>query len=177
MVLTRFVYTDINDTNIIQEPFVKNFPEWRLFMNSVLKYLLFIVLIAAIGFAIYKGVGNSGGTADGASATSKINDRDFVLAVIDATKSAASSCSLSSFGNQAQIYICDLRMVYDKDGDFYKKIAAKLGSDYNTTLSTGDPVFVGIYPVNRAAKVYVGDPQDPNNMVYPEWKSTKISEK
>ncbi len=144
-------------------------------MNKVLKTIISAVLIGAIGFAIYKGVSNKNGSAESAAATNAVSDREMVLAVIDATKSAASSCSLSSFGNKGQIYICDLRMAYEKDGDFYKRIVQKLGSDYNTTLSTGDPIFIGIYPVNRSAKVYVGDPNDPNNMVYPEWKSTKIT--
>lgn len=81
------------------------------------------------------------------------------------------------FGNQAAWYVYDARVIYEKDDTFHKELQKELGKDFDPKLSTGDYLGVGVLPLYNKYRIYVGDPGDMNNMVYPEWKSTKLPQK
>lgn len=95
---------------------------------------------------------------------------DVKNALIKVSKTSA----VKSFSNPAAWYIFDMRAVYEKNDAFYTALKKEFGEDYDFQLSTGDYIFGGIMPLNNSIRVYAGDPQDENNMIYPEWKSTKI---
>lgn len=106
-------------------------------------------------------------------------DQDYqkIEAVCNAMEKISKSNVGQSFDNQAQWYVFDIRVCYEKDGDFHKALQDELGADFDSKLSTGDYLFVGILPSNHKYKVFAGDPANESSMLYPEWKYTKLQQK
>ena len=61
-----------------------------------------------------------------------------------------------------------------KTEGMYKKIREGLGENYNTKLSTGDYIYIGILPYRGSYSIYAGNPEDENNMIYPDWNYRKV---
>lgn len=79
--------------------------------------------------------------------------------------------------NKAQWTIFDVRAVYQNDNKFYQAIKAELGDDFDSQLSNGDYLFIGFYPLDKKVKVFAGDPQRPNTMIYPTWEYDKLEQR
>lgn len=139
-------------------------------MSSSMRKLLGIVILVVIGLFAFSFFKDS-------KEEKKANDYETIETVRSAVSKAATLKNMSGYGNQAQWYVFDLRLIYQDSNKFLDAIRAELGEDFNNKLSTGDYIFVGILPYKQSYKIYAGDPKDENNMVYPEWKSTKIPKK
>ena len=130
--------------------------------------------MAAIVIALYFGIRKSIGPSD-ESVDQTIADYEKIEAVRNAIKEVASSPAVMKVAeDQGQWYIFDVGLIYEKDGDFHKKLAEKLGADFDPRLSNGDRLFVGVLPFRKSWRVYAGDPANENNMLYPDWKYTGL---
>ena len=133
------------------------------------KLIVFIILVAAL-FALYFSL-KQGKENKVKKDYKKIED------VKSAVEEVISSGALSSFSNQGQWYIFDLRVLKENDEGFYRELARKLGKDFDTRLSNGDYLFVGVLPYTGSFRIYAGDPAESDTMLYPEWKYKKLKEK
>lgn len=109
--------------------------------------------------------------------TEKKNERsdyETIEQVQGAVVNAINAGALNIYENQVQWYIFDLRIMYRDDNTFTRLLKKNLGEDFNTKLSTGDYLFVGVLPYRKSYRIYAGDPADENNMIYPEWKYNKL---
>lgn len=135
-----------------------------------MKKLILLLIIVALCVGIYMKVGDS--------KEAKIDqDYDKIETVKKAMEKEVHTSSVRTVDHLDSWNIFDLRLIYEKDGKFYKNLKADLGDDFDTKLSTGDYIFVGVYPVNQTYRIYAGDPADPNNMLYPDWKYTKLEKR
>ena len=80
----------------------------------------------------------------------------------------AKSSTRSVLGDQGQWYIYDMRLMYQKDNDFFNQMKTDLGDDFDSVLSNGDPIFIGILPFRKSYRLYAGSP-DEAHMLYPDW--------
>ncbi|MBP0973499.1 MAG: hypothetical protein J5851_06285 [Oscillospiraceae bacterium] len=80
----------------------------------------------------------------------------------------AKSSTRSALGDQGQWYIYDMRLMYQKDNDFFNQMKTDLGDDFDSVLSNGDPIFIGILPFRKSYRLYAGSP-DEAHMLYPDW--------
>ena len=64
-----------------------------------------------------------------------------------------------------------------KTEGMYKKIREGLGDNYNTILSSGDYIYLGILPYRGSYSIYAGNPEDENNMIYPDWNYSKVKKR
>lgn len=142
--------------------------------NNVIIFLLAVAIIAAVVFAM-KG---KGGSEAGGQAASGTSDYEKIETVRQAVEQVAGSAAVRSVGtDQGQWYVYDLRLIYQKDGEFFSKLKDKLGEGFDTQLSNGDYLFIGVLPMNNSYRIYAGDPANENNMLYPEWKYTRLEKK
>lgn len=141
------------------------------------KTLIYLVLFLIIGIAIYAYIGKSKAeTAE--KAIANVNaDYEKIEKVNKAMAKLSSSSAIRYFDNQAQWYIWDVRAIYQSDNGFYKELKKELGDDFDSQLSTGDYLFVGVLPTYNKYKVFAGDPQAENTMLYPDWKYTKLEKR
>ncbi|MCR4646796.1 MAG: hypothetical protein K5695_15545 [Oscillospiraceae bacterium] len=86
----------------------------------------------------------------------------------------AKSSARSALGDQGQWYIYDMRLMYQKDNDFFNQMKSDLGDDFNSVLSNGDPIFIGILPFKKSYRIYAGSP-DEAHMLYPDWNYTALA--
>lgn len=137
--------------------------------NNVMILLLAAVVIAVVIFAIK---GKSG------EKTTGVSDYEKIETVRQAVEQVAGTAAIKTIGtDQGQWYYFDLRLIYEKDGEFYSKLAEKLGNGFDSKLSTGDYLFVGVFPLRGSYRIYAGDPANENNMLYPEWKYTALEKR
>ncbi len=139
-------------------------------MGSLLKKLCVVVIFVLIGVFVFSVSKND-------KKEQTVNDYEIIETVRAAASRVVETSAISAYDNQAAWYIFDLRAMYQNPNKFQEAMKNELGDDFNTQLSTGDYIFVGVLPYKRSYRVYAGDPNDANNMVYPEWKSTKIPKK
>lgn len=141
-----------------------------------MKKIIPIILIVAIGFGLFiwfTSPKNGGGTAIDKTA----QDYEKIEKARSAMAKLAVSSEVKSFGNQAAWYIFDVRAVDQHDEGFYKALKKELGDDFDSQLSNGDFLFVGVYPSMQKYRVYAGDPNASDTMLYPDWKYTKLEKK
>lgn len=137
--------------------------------NNPIIVLLAVAVIVVVIFAMK---GKSGQESGGSSG---VSDYDKIETVRQAVEQVAGTAAIKSLGtDQGQWYVFDLRLIYQKDGDFYSKLAEKLGEGFDSKLSNGDYLFVGVLPMRGSYRIYAGDPANENNMLYPEWKYTRL---
>ena len=140
--------------------------------NNPIVLLLAAAVIVVVIFAMK---GKGGNETNGVKG---VSDYDKIETVRQAVEQLAGTAAVKSVGtDQGQWYIFDLRLIYQKDGEFYTKLAEKLGEDFDSRLSNGDYLFVGVFPLRGSYRVYAGDPANENNMLYPEWKYTRLEKK
>lgn len=141
--------------------------------NNAIVLLLAVVVIAVVIIAM-KGKGGEESTG----ASTGVSDYDKIETVRQAVEQVAGTAAIKSVGaDQGQWYIFDLRLIYQKDGDFYTKLAEKLGDGFDSKLSNGDYLFIGVFPLRGSYRIYAGDPANENNMLYPEWKYTGLEKR
>lgn len=104
------------------------------------------------------------------------SDYEKIETVQNAVISSIKSGAHYSYSDRNQWYLFDLRVIYESNEVFYESIRNILGDDFNSKLSTGDYIFVGILPSRDSYRIYAGDPQDENNMIYPDWNYKKLEE-
>ncbi len=139
-----------------------------------MKRLLILLFMAAIIAALYFGIRKSSGSSDEA-VDQTVSDYEKIEAVKNAIKEVASSSVVTKIAeDQGQWYIFDVGLIYEKDGDFYKKLVEKLGEDFDPQLSNGDRLFMGVLPFRKSWRVYAGNPSNENNMLYPDWNYTGL---
>lgn len=149
-----------------------------------MKNVIYAVIIIAIAAAIFLYIDKQK-EAEGIVAANNIeNDYAKIDSVNKAMAKLAKSKSVRSFSNQAQWYIFDLRTIYEKEEGFYKDLKKELGDDFDTQLSNGDYLFVGVLPVNQSYRVYAGAPQyggqNPDidsSLLYPKWNYEKMEKR
>ena len=140
--------------------------------NNAIIFLLAVVIIVVVIF------GMKGKSGQGSSSVPGVSDYDKIETVRQAVEQVAGTAAIKTVGtDQGQWYIFDLRLIYQKDGDFYSKLAEKLGEGFDSKLSNGDYLFVGVFPLRGSYRIYAGDPANENNMLYPEWKYTRLEKK
>ena len=140
--------------------------------NNAIVLLLAAAVIVVVIFAMR---GKGGNETNGVTS---VSDYDKIETVRQAVEQLAGTAAVKSVGtDQGQWYIFDLRLIYQKDGEFYSKLAEKLGEDFDSKLSNGDYLFVGVFPLRGSYRIYAGDPANENNMLYPEWKYSKLEKK
>ena len=138
--------------------------------NNAIVLLLAVVVIAVVIIAM-KGKG-------GEESTAGVSDYDKIETVRQAVEQVAGTAAIKSVGaDQGQWYVFDLRLIYQNDGEFYKKLAEKLGDGFDSRLSNGDYLFIGVFPLRGSYRIYAGDPANENNMLYPEWKYTGLEKR
>lgn len=103
------------------------------------------------------------------------NDLEIIQQVDEACEKIAQSQEVYSLGDAATWHVFDLEFMYQKEGECYEALADILGEDFSTILSNGDRLFVGFLPFRQSYRIYAGDPRNDNNMIYPDWKYTKVS--
>ena len=139
-----------------------------------MKRLLFLLLMAAIIIALYFGIRKSIGPAEEPVDQTEA-DYEKIEAVKNAIKEVASTSAVTKVAeDQGQWYIFDVALIYEKDGEFHKKLAEKLGADFDPKLSNGDRLYIGVLPFRKSWRVYAGDPANENNMLYPDWNYTGL---
>lgn len=104
------------------------------------------------------------------------SDYEKIETVQNAVISSINSGAHYSYSDRHQWYLFDLRVIYESNEGFYKSIRNILGEDFNSKLSTGDYIFVGILPFQGSYRIYAGDPQNENNMIFPDWNYKKLKE-
>lgn len=139
-----------------------------------MKNLLYVLILVLIGGSIFWYVNHQKETKAAAQIE---QDYAKIEEVKKAGEKLAKTSKVKAFGNQAAWYIFDVRAAYQKEDAFNKALQAELGADFDNQLSNGDYIFLGVYPANQKIKVFAGDPANPENMVYPEWKYTKLPER
>ncbi|MBO6300536.1 MAG: hypothetical protein J6N53_17030 [Lachnospiraceae bacterium] len=143
--------------------------------NNPIVLLLVAAVIVVLIFAMK---GKGGNETNGVTGVTGASDYDKIETVRQAVEQLAGTSAVKSLGtDQGQWYIFDLRLIYQKDGEFYTKLAEKLGENFDSKLSNGDYLFIGVYPLRGSYRVYAGDPANENNMLYPEWKYSKLEKK
>lgn len=80
----------------------------------------------------------------------------------------AKSPARAAFGDQGQWYVCDMRLMHQKDDQFWSQMESDLGEDFDPKLSTGDVIFIGILPFRQSYRIYAGG-ADESQMLYPDW--------
>ena len=136
-------------------------------MNQWIKLIIVAVLLAAAVFLIR-------GKQEKTEKKNERSDYETIEQVQGAVVNAINAGALNIYENQVQWYIFDLRIMYRDDNTFTRLLKKNLGEDFNTKLSTGDYLFVGVLPYRKSYRIYAGDPADENNMIYPEWKYNKL---
>lgn len=135
-----------------------------------MKKLIALLVIAGIGVGIYFLVTNN---------KQKKLDSDY--AKIAAVQQAMADISLTNVGdslpNADHWYVFDLRVLKEKDEYFFNAVQEKLGKDFNSKLSNGDYLFAGYLPYLHRYRIYAGDPEIEQNMIYPDWNYGKLNKK
>ncbi len=135
-----------------------------------MKRIILLLLMAAILAALYFGIVKKNSGADTGAADPTVADYEKIEAVKSAISEVASSSLVTKIAeDQGQWYIFDVGVIYEKDGEFYKKLAEKLGADFDPKLSNGDRLFMGVLPFRKSWRVYAGNPSNEDNMLYPDW--------
>ncbi|MCR5120396.1 MAG: hypothetical protein K6B44_12355 [Lachnospiraceae bacterium] len=135
-----------------------------------MKRIILLLLMAAILAALYFGIVKKNSGSDTGAADPTAADYEKIEAVKSAISEVASSSLVTKIAeDQGQWYIFDVGVIYEKDGEFYKKLAEKLGADFDPKLSNGDRLFMGVLPFRKSWRVYAGNPSNEDNMLYPDW--------
>ena len=136
-----------------------------------MKKYVYLILFVLLIFILYTSL---------KSFQKKKVDKDYekIETVKTAMEELVATSAVSSLGSdQGQWYIFDLRVLKDHNETFYVELSKKLGKDFDSKLSNGDYIFVGVYPLRRSYRIYAGDPADSDSMLYPEWKYTRLKQK
>ena len=139
-----------------------------------MKKILTIVIIVAACVGIYFYV-NHNKEIKAAEATNL--DYEKIEAVQAAMAKVSRTSAVRAYDNQAAWYIFDLRLIEGSDNEFHKALKKELGDEFNTQLSTGDYIFVGVLPTYQKYRVYAGDPNIESSMIYPDWKYEKLEKR
>ncbi|MCR5518231.1 MAG: hypothetical protein K6F17_06630 [Lachnospiraceae bacterium] len=136
-----------------------------------MKKIIYLAILVVIGVCIYSAV---------KAGSKKKTDSDYkkletVKAALEELASSSAVKTVSS--DQGQWYVFDLRAAKEHDEEFYVKLVEKLGKDFDSKLSNGDYIFVGVFPLRGSYRIYAGDPADSDSMIYPEWKYKKLEKK
>ena len=133
-----------------------------------MKKLIILIVIALIIYGVY--------STNSKKAEEKVNnDLEIIRQVDEACQKIAVSKQVFSLGDAGTWHIFDLELIYQNEGECYEAFVFLLGEDFNTVLSNGDRLFVGFLPFRQSYRIYAGDPRNEENMLYPDWKYTKIS--
>lgn len=136
------------------------------------KIIMLLILAIVVLFAV-KGVT----TVKKAGEDKKAADYEKIEKVTKALEKVVLSKAILSFNDRGRWYMFDLRVLKDKDEQFYKDLYKELGEDFDNKLSTGDYIFGGVLPYIQSYRVYAGDPTKESNMLYPDWNYTKLEKK
>lgn len=127
-------------------------------------YIIIVVALIAVGVTVYKG--NEQKKTDG--------DYEKITMVQNAMEKLSKTSAIRSFDNQAQWYVFDVRVAYQNDSEFYNALKKELGEDFDSRLSNGDYLFAGILPTYQKIKIFAGNPETDDNMIYPDWNYSKL---
>ncbi|MBR0132626.1 MAG: hypothetical protein IJM14_06050 [Lachnospiraceae bacterium] len=140
-------------------------------MRNIIYLLLALIIGVVIFFALKK---NSSEKKEDNTAS----DYQKIETVKKALDELSGTSAIKTAGSdQGQWYIFDMRLIDEKTEAFYVQLKTKLGKDFNSKLSNGDYLFIGVFPLRGSYRIYAGDPADSNNMLYPDWKYTKLEKK
>lgn len=112
------------------------------------------------------------------SAKKKNADYAKIEMVKDTMEKLSITRSIVHHGEQHNWYIFDIRVIYEIDQNvFYKILRQELGENFDSQLSNGDYLFVGVSPRKQEYKIFAGDPKKEDNLLYPEWNYTKLEKR
>jgi len=135
-----------------------------------MKKIITILVLALIIFLVYSGLKKS---------KEEKLEKDY--AKIDKVKHVMAELqkenAMRTISGQDRWIIFDARLVKEKDEPFYNELEEKLGEDFNSQLSNGDYLFIGVMPHLNKFRIYAGDPQEDNSMIYPDWEYKRLKEK
>ena len=83
------------------------------------------------------------------------------------------SPAVNAFGDARTIYQFRFNDIKGVEQEFYKKLIERVGSDFNGKLSNGDVIYMQVNAHTQHFWVYAGG-TDNENMLYPDWKYTKV---
>lgn len=114
----------------------------------------------------------------GTGGASAEDDYAKIQQVQDACEKVANSSVVRSGGrSQGVWYIFELEFIHQGTDPIHEKLEEELGEDFETSLSNGDSLFVGFLPVYEGSyRIYAGNPNNEENMIYPDWNYTKVPE-
>ena len=135
-------------------------------MKKVIGFLIVLVVL----FAGYKFI-------DSKQAEKREADYAKIETVKSAMTKAVKSDAIVYMDNLSGWTYFDLRIAKEERNAFYKAINKELGADFDTQLTNGEFLFVGVYPKERKFEIHIGDPKQDNSMVYPNWEYKKIKQK
>lgn len=101
-------------------------------------------------------------------------DYETIEAARKEAETMAKASERSALGDQGKWYIYDMRLMYEKNDEFFTKMRADMGDDFDSVLSNGDPIFVGFLPFKKSYRLYAGKP-DEDHMLYPDWNYEALS--
>lgn len=133
--------------------------------------LLFVVVIGFMAYSVWD------------SNQKKKAEEDYkkIEAVQAAMEKVVYNKVIREADNQDGVTCFDLRIIYQSDNGFYNALKTELGSDFDTKLSTGDYIFVSVYPMKQQYKIYAmgqyDKPDDAHSQLYPEWTYDKLEKK
>lgn len=110
----------------------------------------------------------------------KQEDYKKIEQVQTAMEKLAKTSATAAFGNENQWYVFDVRMMKEEgsgDHAFYQALKAELGEDFDSQLSNGDYIFAGVMPHLGSYRIYAGNPESEENMIYPDWNYSKLQSK
>lgn len=132
-----------------------------------MKKLVILLLVFICGLLLFRGVSEK---KDETKA-----DLEKIEQVQAVCEKVATSNAVYSFGQELnKWYIYDLELML-KEGNLANKVFInELGSDFSTKLSNNDRLFVGFMPALGKYRIYAGDPNRAETMIYPEWEYKKV---
>ncbi len=137
------------------------------------KIVILVIIIICAWTAFQKGM-------ESGKEKKKQEDYKKIEQVQTAMEKLAKTSATAAFGNENQWYVFDVRMMKEEgsgDHAFYQALKAELGEDFDSQLSNGDYIFAGVMPHLGSYRIYAGNPESEENMIYPDWNYSKLQSK
>lgn len=143
-----------------------------------MKNLIYVLVFVLLGFCAFTFINSK---KEAQNKTKLEDDYQKIEAVHQALEKVCYNKVILEAPGQDHWTVFDLRIAFQQNNKFYNALKTELGADFDTKLSTGDYIFVGIWPMNQKYKIYAipanGTVDDKVDMLYPEWTYKKLEKK
>lgn len=105
----------------------------------------------------------------------KANDLKKIEQVQAACEKVVRSRVLFTTGSDLHTwYIFELGLIFENENDALNFMKEELGDDFSVKLSNGDRLFVGFHQHLQEYRIYAGQPNRDEDMIYPRWNYKKV---